>query len=150
MCRLSDSGKMVVNAHGMFHLRADAYVRDGRIDPLESVGLDEAATAGKLDAVCEFIRRVFDKEPQGFVAPSWGYEPGVAKRVAARTLTISPILTIAGVRGQRRHLVLWIRFTALCTFPRLGVMGRTAWTGRSSGAVTRPLALAGMAALLSI
>jgi len=84
MRRLSDSGKIVVNAHGMFHLRADVYVRDGRIDPLEFVGLDEAATARKLDAICEFIRRVFDKEPRGFVAPSWGYEPGVTKRVAAR------------------------------------------------------------------
>lgn len=84
MCRLSDTGKIVVNAHGMFHLRADAYVRDGKIDPLEFVGLDEATTAGKLDAICEFIRRVFDKEPRGFVAPSWGYEPGVTKRVAAR------------------------------------------------------------------
>jgi hypothetical protein len=84
MCRLSNDGKIVINAHGMFHLQAEAYVRDGRIDPFEFVGLDEAATARKLDAICEFIRRVFDKEPRGFVAPSWGYEPGVTKRVAAR------------------------------------------------------------------
>lgn len=84
MCRLSNDGKIVVNAHGMFHLRAEAYVRDGKIDPLEFVGLDEAATAQKLDAICEFIRRVFNKEPRGFVAPAWGYEPGMTKRVASR------------------------------------------------------------------
>ncbi|GEM_PF-3148553 len=84
MRRLSNDGKIVINAHGMFHLRAEAYVRDGRIDPFEFVGLDEATTAQKLDAICEFIRRVFNKEPRGFVAPSWGYEPGVTKRVASR------------------------------------------------------------------
>lgn len=84
MRRLSNDGKIVVNAHGMFHLRAEAYVRDGRIDPFEFVGMDEATTAGKLDANCEFIRRVFNKEPRGFVAPSWGYEPSVTKRVASR------------------------------------------------------------------
>jgi len=84
MQRLSQEGKIVINAHGMFHLRAEAYLRDGQIDPFEFVGLDEAATATKLDAICEFIRRVFDKEPRGFIAPSWGYEPGVTKRVAAR------------------------------------------------------------------
>lgn len=84
MRRLSNDGKIVINAHGMFHLRAEAYVRDGRIDPFEFVGLDEAATARKLDVSCEFIRKVFEKEPRGFVAPSWGYEPGVTKRVASR------------------------------------------------------------------
>lgn len=84
MCRLSNNGRIVVNAHGVFHLRAEAYVRDGKIDPFEFVGLDEATTARKLDAICEFIRRVFKKEPRGFVAPSWGYEPGVTKRVASR------------------------------------------------------------------
>lgn len=84
MCRLSNDGKIVINAHGMFHLQAEAYVRDGRIDPFEFVGLDEATTAQKLDAICEFIRRVFNKEPRGFVAPSWGYEPSVTKRVASR------------------------------------------------------------------
>lgn len=84
MRRLSNDGKIVINAHGMFHLGAEAYVRDGRIDPFEFVGLDEAATAQKLDAICEFIRKVFEKEPRGFVTPSWGYEPGVTKRVASR------------------------------------------------------------------
>jgi hypothetical protein len=84
MCRFSNSGKIVVNAHGMFHLQTEAYVRDGRIDPFEFVGLDEATTAQKLDAICEFIRKVFQKEPRGFVAPSWGYEPEVTKRVASR------------------------------------------------------------------
>lgn len=84
MCRLSQSGQIVVNAHGMLHLRAEAYVRDGSIDPLEFVGLDEVTTAQKLDMSCEFIRKVFWKEPRGFVAPSWGYEPDVTKRVASR------------------------------------------------------------------
>jgi hypothetical protein len=84
MRQLSDDGKIIINAHGMCHLRPEAYLNEGRIDPCEFVGLDEAATAGKLDAICEFIRRVFRKEPRGFVAPSWGYEPGVTKRVASR------------------------------------------------------------------
>jgi hypothetical protein len=84
MCRLSQSGQIVVNAHGMLHLRAEVYVRDGRIDPLEFVGLDEATTARKLDMSCEFIRKVFRREPRGFVAPAWGYEPGITKRVASR------------------------------------------------------------------
>ncbi len=84
MRQLSDDGKIVINAHGMFHLRTEVYLRDGHIDPFEFVGLDDAATVRKLDAICEFIHRVFNKEPRGFVAPSWGYEPGVTKRVASR------------------------------------------------------------------
>lgn len=84
MRQLTDDGKIVINAHGMFHLRAEVYLRDGHIDPFEFVGLDDAATVRKLDAICEFIRRVFNKGPRGFVAPSWGYEPGVTKRVASR------------------------------------------------------------------
>lgn len=84
MRQLSDDGKIVINAHGMLHLRAEVYLRDGHIDPFEFVGLDDTATASKLDTICEFIRRVFHKEPRGFVAPSWGYEPGVTKPVASR------------------------------------------------------------------
>lgn len=84
MRRLSGDGRIVVNAHGMFHLRKEPYLCDGQIDPLEFVGLDDAATATKLDAICEFIRRVFGKEPRGFVAPAWGYELDVTKRIASR------------------------------------------------------------------
>jgi hypothetical protein len=84
MRRLSDEGKILINAHGMCHLREEAYLSKGQIDPFEFIGLDEPSTVRKLDAICEFIRRVFKKEPRGFVAPSWGYEPGVTKRVASR------------------------------------------------------------------
>jgi len=84
MRRLSDEGKILINAHGMCHLREEAYLSKGQIDPFEFVGLDEPSTVRKLNAICEFIRRVFNKEPRGFVAPSWGYEPGVTKRVASR------------------------------------------------------------------
>lgn len=76
-------GLININAHGMLHLQADLYLATGDINPLEFSSLAEHETRNRLDSVRVFISEVFGKEACGFVAPAWGYNRGVTKRVAS-------------------------------------------------------------------
>ena len=84
MRRLADEGQLIVNAHGMLHLREKLYLERGVVDAREFLGLGEEETARRLDIICDFIVRIFGRKPRGFVAPAWGYETGTTKRVASR------------------------------------------------------------------
>jgi len=72
-----------INAHGMIHINASTYLETGAIDAREFLGLDEEETREHLLMNIKFIREVFGKEPLGFVAPAWGYQSGVTKKVAS-------------------------------------------------------------------
>jgi predicted deacetylase len=76
-------GVFEVGSHGMVHLRhSPPEARDP--DPREFLDLDEAETETHLQACESEIRRCFNTQGSGFVAPAWGYRPGITKRMAAR------------------------------------------------------------------
>jgi len=72
-----------INAHGMTHLVVQKYLGSGVVDPQEFVGLSERDTRSHLEENIKFIKEVFGKMPRGFVAPAWGYEHGVTKKIAS-------------------------------------------------------------------
>lgn len=76
-------GLININAHGMIHLRLDKYLHDAVIDSKEFIGLSEEDTRIHIEENIRFIKEVFGKTPKGFVAPAWGYEPGITKKIAS-------------------------------------------------------------------
>jgi predicted deacetylase len=76
-------GVFEVGSHGMVHLRHPPSEAKDR-DPREFLGLDEAETETHLQACESEIRRCFNTQASGFVAPAWGYRPSITKRIAAR------------------------------------------------------------------
>lgn len=72
-----------INAHGMIHLRLDKYIKDGEVDPREFIGLSEEDTRTHIEENIKFIEKVFGKTPMGFVAPAWGYESSITKKIAS-------------------------------------------------------------------
>lgn len=78
-----DRGLININAHGMIHLRLDKYLHGGEIDSKEFIGLSEEDTRMHIEENIKFIKEVFGKTSKGFVAPAWGYEPGITKKIAS-------------------------------------------------------------------
>lgn len=78
-----NQGLININAHGMIHLRIDKYLHDGVIDSKEFIGLSEEDTRIHIEENIKFIKEVFGKTPKGFVAPAWGYEPDITKKIAS-------------------------------------------------------------------
>jgi hypothetical protein len=70
--------------HGLLHLNPHARA-EGRVDPREFAGLDEGEAGLRLDAACAWLRTHVGA-PRSFVAPAWGYGPGVLAAAAARRL----------------------------------------------------------------
>ncbi|NLE74958.1 MAG: hypothetical protein GX604_10080 [Actinobacteria bacterium] len=77
-------GLINVNAHGMLHLDPETYLATGNVDSQEFSSLSEHDTYDHLNNVCVFIMEVFGKKANGFVAPAWGYNELVTKRVASQ------------------------------------------------------------------
>lgn len=76
-------GVFEIGSHGMVHLR-NISSEPTTTDPREFVDLDAPETVKHLD-VCESeIVQLFGKKPQSFVAPAWGYRPGLTKQIAAK------------------------------------------------------------------
>ncbi len=71
-----------IGSHGMVHLRSDSSDPTSS-DPREFLDLNEEETAAHLRACDNEIRRLFGTRPKSFVAPAWGYRPGITKRIAA-------------------------------------------------------------------
>jgi hypothetical protein len=69
-----------IGSHGMVHLRNPSDSVDP--DPREFLDLDIDATAEHLNVCDREIVRLFGVQPVSFVAPAWGYRPGVTKEVA--------------------------------------------------------------------
>jgi len=81
-----NQGAFEIGSHGMVHLRnwSDPSVDD----PREFLDLDAQETVKHVEACDSEILRLFDKRPQSFVAPAWGYRPGVTKEIAAERYPI--------------------------------------------------------------
>ncbi|MCF6290412.1 MAG: hypothetical protein L3J03_05390 [Desulfobacterales bacterium] len=77
------SGALEIGCHGMIHLRDPASGKK-ELDPREFLDLDQEETRQHLKACEAEIRQRFGVSPTGFVAPAWGYNPGITKQVAGR------------------------------------------------------------------
>jgi hypothetical protein len=73
-----------IGAHGMFHLRYERAIALKDADPREFLDLDEKVTMNHLSTCVGEIRRLFGVNPASFVAPAWGYLPGLTKRIAGQ------------------------------------------------------------------
>ena len=73
-------------SHGMVHLRSWSDL--SAADPREFSDLDTEQTIKHLESADGEIIQLFGKRPRSFVAPAWGYRPGVTKRVAAERYPI--------------------------------------------------------------
>lgn len=80
-------GVFEIGSHGMVHLR-NGTSDPAELDPREFLDLDEQQTTAHLKACADEIYRLFDSRPQSFVAPAWGYRPGVTKRIAAKDYSV--------------------------------------------------------------
>lgn len=76
-------GLIAINAHGMIHINRSLYLDKNIVDAREFLGLSENETRNNLTKNINFIYEVFGKSPVGFVAPAWGYQPGLTKEVAS-------------------------------------------------------------------
>jgi peptidoglycan/xylan/chitin deacetylase (PgdA/CDA1 family) len=74
-------GVFQVGSHGMVHLRGEVPSASG-LDPREFIDLSEQETVQHLTISDDEIARLFRGSPQHFVAPAWGYRPGVTKSIA--------------------------------------------------------------------
>jgi len=79
-----ERGVLEPACHGLLHLNPHARA-SGRVDPREFAGLDVGEAGLRLDAACAWLRTHVG-EPRSFVAPAWGYGPGVLAAAAAREL----------------------------------------------------------------
>ncbi len=77
------SGAFEIGCHGMVHLR-DPASKKKDLDPREFLDLDQEETKQHLQACETEIKQLFGVSPAGFVAPAWGYNPGITKQVAGR------------------------------------------------------------------
>jgi len=79
-----ERGVLEPACHGLLHLNPHARA-EGRVDPREFAGLDKGEAGLRLDAACTWLRKHVG-EPRSFVAPAWGYGPGVLAAAAAHEL----------------------------------------------------------------
>lgn len=80
-------GVFEIGSHGMIHLRG--IPSDNALsDPREFLDLDERQTRMHLSESDAEISRLFLAKPESFVAPAWGYRPGVTKRVARELYSV--------------------------------------------------------------
>jgi hypothetical protein len=75
-------GVFEIGSHGLVHLRNPKDSKD--VDPREFLDLEAEETAAHLNACDREIMRLFGIRAMSFVAPAWGYRPGVTKEVAKR------------------------------------------------------------------
>jgi hypothetical protein len=80
-------GVFEIGSHGMVHLRSVSSDSTST-DPREFMDLDVPETVKHLDACESEILQLFDKKPQSFVAPAWGYRSGLTKQIAAERYPI--------------------------------------------------------------
>lgn len=81
--QLYQRGELNIGAHGSIHLDLEAWQRHRQIIPQEFRSLGPEATRDRLASVQQCLAHYFGKERPGFVAPAWGYHPGVTKPAAA-------------------------------------------------------------------
>ncbi len=74
--------KININAHGRSHIDEKKYLAEKTISPFEFSFITAEETREHFEENIKFIKDYFGKLPQGFVAPCWGYNLGVTKRVA--------------------------------------------------------------------
>jgi len=72
-----------IHAHGRSHIDEEKYERTGAISPLEFTNLGKEETEKHLSDNVAFLKQYFDKSSMGFVAPSWGYNESVTKKICA-------------------------------------------------------------------
>jgi len=77
-----------IGAHGMLHLRFDHAAALKDADAREFLDLDDEATNKHLRACAEEIQHLFDVHPTSFVAPAWGYRPGLTKKIAGQQFKV--------------------------------------------------------------
>src|SRR5262249_51294476 len=75
-------GVFKIGSHGMLHLRENSAIGQLGMDPREFMDLNEEETLRHLQASDSEITRLFTTTAAGFVAPAWGYRPGVTKKIA--------------------------------------------------------------------
>ena len=80
-------GVFKIGSDGMVHLRNNSS-GDGFLDPREFLDLNEQETAEHLNISDGEILRLFGASPNSFVAPAWGYRPGVTKKVAGERYSV--------------------------------------------------------------
>lgn len=80
-------GVFEIGSHGMVHLRRPFIAQD-EPDPREFMDLDEDETSTHLNACETEIKRYWGVKSSSFVAPAWGYRPGITKRAAAKLYSI--------------------------------------------------------------
>jgi hypothetical protein len=77
-----------IGSHGMIHLRDSLRQNQAEPDPREFMDLDELQTAAHVLAAEREILDSFQTSPASFVAPAWGYRPGITKKTAARNHSV--------------------------------------------------------------
>lgn len=76
-------GVFEIGSHGMVHLR-NISSSDASLDPREFLDLNERETEDHLQTAEREIFALFGAAPRSFVAPAWGYRPGVTKKIASK------------------------------------------------------------------
>jgi hypothetical protein len=71
--------------HGYLHLDSEALTR-GVVEPREYARAAYPEAAEKVDATLEWLERTLGRRPQTFVAPTWGYGPGLQQALDERSL----------------------------------------------------------------
>jgi hypothetical protein len=73
-----------IHAHGRSHIDEEKFYRTGEISPLEFTSLSEEETKRHLSDNITILKQYFDKTAMGFVAPSWGYNGSITKKICAK------------------------------------------------------------------
>jgi hypothetical protein len=80
-----EGGVLELVCHGYLHVDTEA-LAGGRLEPREFTRLDAQESGRRIDAAIAWARDALGVAPSTFVAPTWGYGPGLVAALSERGL----------------------------------------------------------------